>query len=139
MLIKINVKNQPDGYHPHSLEPPRQIVLDHERFHFNSTTKTIAWRFENNQTCTTSMIFTIQSSVCDLDDPIGTWTTQNTELTLPSSEFVNKNDSELLVYFSISASDENQPKCHGSSPIFQIPPKREYMQLVYYNNYYGIL
>ena len=71
------------------------------------------------------MIFTTQSSACDRDDPTGVWTTQNTEITLPSTEFVNKNDRELLVYFSISASDKNQPKCHGSSPIFQILPESE--------------
>ena len=101
------------------MKPVGHIILDHRRFNFNATHKTIAWIFENNQSCMSTVVFTINSSTVNIDDPINTWKTQTLELTLPSSDFVGDNND--LLYFSISANGVNEKICSGYLVYFQVP------------------
>ena len=96
-----------------------QIILDHRRFHFNTTNKTISWKFDNNQSYSSSLIYTVKSLTCDTNDPVKNWTTPDSELTLPSSAFAL--DDKLLC-FTIEANDGSR-ECPQTSLHFQIHPE----------------
>ena len=109
-----------ENYHPPAPDQHLAIVLDHQNFSFNSTHRTIAWRLENIQACSSSLQFIIQSSML-MNNTVKSWPTENFNLTLTSSDFVQDGSNELL-YFTITANDTNQTRFSATSLTFQIPP-----------------
>ena len=113
IIIKIIIDT--DDYNPPKTELQPQIVLDHQLFSFNATHKIIGWNFKNNQSCAPPVTFTVDLLTCDSDDPVQTWTTQDSELTIKSEQ---KKES---LYFRISASDKDHAKCPATTTDFQVP------------------
>ena len=124
VIIDYPLLLQSDGYHPPKMRPKAELVLDHRRFNFGPTNTTIAWKFNNNQSCSSFLIYTIKSSRCEANSPTANWTTRDLELVLPSSAFVYLGGNNLsnLVCFVISAVDEYQGNCSGTSIHFQVQP-----------------
>lgn len=115
------------NYHPPAPNQQLVIVLDHQNFFFNSTHRTIAWKIENIQSCSLFQ-FVIRSSTSEMNNIVNSWSTQNFNLTLTSSDFVQDGTNELL-YFNITANGMNQTRCSATSLIFQIIPDG---MLIYY-------
>ena len=101
-------------FHPPKFKQSAKIILDYLRFTFNSTHKTIAWNFENNQTCKPPVTFAIQSLGCD---EINTWNTLNLEYSLPVNEILNEEDKTL--YLIIIAYNTTLGECVRTTP-FQL-------------------
>lgn len=108
--------------------PVPQIVLNYARFTFNSTHKTVAWKFENSQSCTPPVTYSLQSSTCDRDVVGGTWITPNMEYSLPLSALIAGSE---VVYFNITARSTHGGTACAVSPRFQIDPvgKRNVLDL----------
>ena len=108
-----------------NLQPQRieyfhgKIILDHRRFNLNQVNRTIAWNLENNQSCTSSLMFVVKSSRCATNSLVKNWTTHDLELTLPVSALVV--DDELLC-FSIETADTSNSNCSGKSLPFILSP-----------------
>lgn len=115
MLI-ILLYNCLENYIPPQDKAAPEIVLEYLRFTIH---KTILWRFENNQTCTPSVSFTIQLSTCDSAHPINTWTTPNFQYSLPLAAFIN--DRNELLYISVRAVSADGNEC-ARTAMFQINP-----------------
>ena len=113
------------NYHPPPpMAPPASIVLNYQEFSFNSTHKTIAWRLINtqNSNCVPPVTFYIQSSTCAINIP-PPWTTPDTQYSLLSTAFVD--DTNELLYFSITAVNIHKVECARTATKFQLSPNRK--------------
>ena len=92
-------------------------MFDSLKFTFNAwpTNVNIAWKFENNQSCTPPVTFTIQSSACDVAHPDVSWNTTNLEYSLPVKIF-----ADYPHYLIITASDSTRNECTRTQAKFQI-------------------
>ena len=102
------------NYTPPDIPPKAKLVFDTLKFTFNTwpTHITIAWKFENNQSCTPPVTFTIQSSTCDVAHPTISWNTTNLEYSLPLM-----NDEH---YLTIIANDSAGNECTRTLAKFQV-------------------
>ena len=120
IYVRVQLWLHTANYHPPAPNQELLIVLDHQNFFFNSTHRTIAWKIENIQSYS-SFQFVIRSSTNEMNSTVNSWSTQNFNLTLTSSDFVQDGTDELL-YFNITANGMNETRCSATSLIFQIIP-----------------
>ena len=104
------------GNRPPRLVPTPRIVLDYTKLSFNATHKTIAWKFEDSQSCTSPITFAIQLSTCDVNNPTDSWITPYLEYTFPSSVF----DANGPLYFRIVARSAHKAAICTESSKYQI-------------------
>lgn len=109
-----------DNNHPPVIEPAPYIVFDYQGFDFNATHRTIAWKFLNNQTCTSPVNFTIQTLSCGTSKPAGTWTTTDKVYSLPTTPFVAEFGGLFLL--SIFASSTHAVECARLPTYIQVFP-----------------
>ena len=79
--------------------------------------RTIAWSFESNHSCPSSIMFVVKSFRCTSNSLVNNWTTHDLEFTLPVSAFLV--DDELLC-FNIETSGTNNSDCSGKSLLFKL-------------------
>lgn len=113
------------NYTPPNIKPEAKLIFDSLKFTFNAwpTNITIAWKFENNRTCTPPVTFTIQQSVCD--EPNRFWNTTDLEYSLPLSLFADDHN-----YLTLFASDSNGNECTRSQAKFQVFQNCEYKKIL---------
>lgn len=117
-----------DGYIPPKSEKAGQIILTHERFSFNASHKTIAWRVINSAYCSTSLVFTVTASSCDSNDHFTIATTHSLQLTLSNLDLIS--DGGKLLHLKILASDAEKSECSLTSATFQVLPDGKYVLAV---------
>ena len=115
-MHEISILTQVICLHADSYQPPKgrqasMIILDHQRFSFNSTNVTIAWKLEdNNMSCKSPVNFTIQSSTCITGSIAKSWYTTDMEYSFSSTLFSTNHDNQTL-YFIIVANSSDGTKC----------------------------
>ena len=97
------------SYQPLKERQTSMIILDHQRFSFNSTNLIIVWKLEDNNTsCTLPVNFTVQSSSCVDGGITKSWYTTKMEYSFPSSLLIT---DDIPAYFTIVANSSDKGIC----------------------------